>query len=243
MARLSSLPLYVVDLPDVEVWRVGYKPDPWCWVDWRWATGGKFNGRWDDATGQFRTVYAGEMLAACLVEVLAGFRADPAVVAELDEIVEDDDDATLFPTAPPGKLPLSWLEPRVAGVGRLDGTYCQITSMTSIAALHPKFVSTALGLGLGDFDSAALKDGRARPLTQAVSSYLYSQTLDDGRQLAGIEFASRHGDDLKLWAVYERPGDPPVSPRLSDVSLVDLDASHPGLTTAMGILGLEWATA
>ena len=35
----------------------------------------------DAATGQFRTVYAGEMLGARLVELLAGFRADPAVVA------------------------------------------------------------------------------------------------------------------------------------------------------------------
>lgn len=241
MAKVSSVPLDVLDLPDVKAWRVGYKPEPWCWVDWRWATGGKFNGRWDDSTGQFRTVYAGETLVACLVELLAGFRADPAVVAELDDIAEDDEDATLFPTAPAGKLPLSWLEPRMAGVGRLDGTYCQITSMASIAALRGQFVPIALGLGLGDFDAAALKDGRGRSLTQAVSTYLYSLTLDDGQQLAGIEFASRHGDDLTLWAVYERPGDPPVSPRVHDVSAVDLDASQPDLTTAMDILGLEWA--
>ena len=80
--------------------------------------------------------------------------------------------------------------------------------MASIAALHGQFVPIALGLGLGDFDAAALKDGRARSLTQAVSTYLYSLTLDDGQQLAGIEFASRHGDDLTLWAVYERPGRP-----------------------------------
>ena len=68
MAKVSSLPLDVLDLPDVKAWRVGYKPEPWCWVDWRWATGGKFNGRWDDSTGQFRTDYAGETLVACLVQ-------------------------------------------------------------------------------------------------------------------------------------------------------------------------------
>lgn len=105
-----------------------------------------------------------------------------------------------------------------------------------------RFVALALSLGLGDFDAAALKDGRARALTQAVSTRLYESVLDDGHQLDGIEFLSRHGDDLKLWAVYERPGDPDVSPRLSDRHRVDLEPDHRDLMAAMALLGLQWAT-
>ena len=43
-----------------------------------------------------------------------------------------------------------------------------------------------------------LTDVRARALTQAIASHLYAQT-----PLSGIQFASRHGDDLTLWAVFE----------------------------------------
>jgi len=30
------------------VWRVGYKPEPWAWPDWKWAHDGRFHGV-DDA--------------------------------------------------------------------------------------------------------------------------------------------------------------------------------------------------
>ena len=235
-------PLDVSELTSEEVWRVGYRPDPWCWVDWRWSTGGKFNGRWDDAEGRFRTVYAGQSFLACLVELPACFRPDPALVLEMTAIDEDDEDAVLFPTATVGRLPESWLDPRVAGVARLNGHYVQITTTNTIAALHPDFVGQALRLGLGDFDAAALKDSRARPLTQAVSTAMYELALVTGDELDGIEFASRHGDDLKLWAIFERPGDPEVSPRLTDLNLVTLHVTHPDLVAAMDLLDLEWAT-
>jgi hypothetical protein len=53
------------------VWWVGFRPDPWAWTDWKYGSDdGRFNGRWDDMAGQFRTVYAGESLVACLPEVL-----------------------------------------------------------------------------------------------------------------------------------------------------------------------------
>ena len=75
------------------VWRIGFRPDPWAWSGWEWAANGRFRGLWDDLHGNFRTIYAGSSLKACLLEVLAGFRADARLAAELDEIVEDDEDA------------------------------------------------------------------------------------------------------------------------------------------------------
>ena len=85
MARLT------VDEPrGVTVLRVGYRPEPWAWVGWEWATNGRFSGRWDDRDGNFRTLYVGSTLLACLVEVLANFRPDPHVT--LDDITEDEED-------------------------------------------------------------------------------------------------------------------------------------------------------
>ncbi|WP_308492688.1 hypothetical protein [Microbacterium terrisoli] len=38
---------------------------------------------------------------------------------------------------------------------------------------------------------------------------------DNGDDLVdGVRFNSRHGDEIRVWAVFERPNDPPRSPKL-----------------------------
>lgn len=228
--------LVVVDA-DEQVWRVGFTPDPWAWPGWEWAgTNGRFNGRWDDSQGNFRTIYAGSTLLACLLEVLAGFRPDPMLSLELDAIVEDDDDAAGHPTVRGGEVSYSWLEPRSAASATLKGRFCAVTAAESIAALRPRFVALAHLLSLHDFDAAALKDGRPRALTQTVATYLHATT-----ELDGVTFASRHGDDLALWAVFERAGDPAISAALDAIEHHPLSPEHPVLQEAFGILGLTWS--
>ena len=87
------------------VWRVGYTPDPWAWTPWQYATDGRFTGRWDDPDGVWRTLYVGDTRLACYLEVLAPFRADPHLAAQLDDIEEDLDDTTAYPTTAMGALP------------------------------------------------------------------------------------------------------------------------------------------
>lgn len=114
--------------------------------------------------GNFRTVYAGSSLQACLLEVLAGFRRDARLASELEEIVEDDQDAVLHPTLPPGQVPREWLDARAATSAELTGTYGAVTESKSIAALYPVFIGMALSLGLADLNAASLKDARPRQL-------------------------------------------------------------------------------
>lgn len=96
-----------------EVYRVGFPPDPWAWPGWEFARNdGRFGGRWDDANGEFRTIYAATTLLGCLLEVLAPLRPDPVVAAELDQITEDDEDAEDHPTTPAGTLSRTWLDAR-----------------------------------------------------------------------------------------------------------------------------------
>ena len=220
---------------DARVWRIGFRPDPWSWSSWEWATDGRFPGRWDDLHGNFRTVYAGSSLHACLLEVLAGFRHDPRLVAELDEIVEDDEDAVWHPTVPPGEVPREWLDARAATSAELGGTYCALTDSKSIAVLHPNFIGLALSLGLADLDAAALKDARPRRLTQAIAAWIY-ETAD----FEGVTFTSRHGDDLRLWAVFERPGDPPVSPHLRHIRPEEIRHDSAVIRDAFQMLDLTW---
>lgn len=217
------------------VWRVGYRPEPWAWVGWEWASEGRFPGRWDDAEGNFRTVYAGSSLLGCLLELLADFRADPLLESEMGQIAEDPQDAAAFPTVPAGVVDPEWLTPRVGATARLTGRFAAVTAAQSLAGLHPEFVGQALRLGLRDFDAAALKDARARELTQHLASYLYATTALDG-----VVFQSRHGDDITLWAVFERPGDHPISPCLSDITHHQLGTDQPDVVRAMTLLGLRW---
>ncbi|MEO3935046.1 RES family NAD+ phosphorylase [Micrococcaceae bacterium Sec7.4] len=219
------------------VWRVGFRPEPWAWSGWEWATDGRFPGRWDDLHGNFRTVYAGSSLLACLLEVLAHFRKDARLSVELDEIVEDDEDKVLHPTIAPGQVPREWLEVRTAASAELSGRYCAVTASGSVAALYPHFIGLALSQGLADFDAAALKDARPRRLTQAVAAWLYEMTDFDG-----VIFASRHGDDLQLWAIFERPDDPSITPNVQDVIFHELQHDSPGINEAFRLLGLQWET-
>ena len=217
------------------VWRVGFRPEPWAWSGWEWATDGRFPGRWDDLHGNFRTIYAGSSLLACLLEVLAHFRKDARLSMELDEIIEDDQDKVLHPTIAPGQVPWEWLEVRTAASAELSGRYCAVTASSSVAALYPHFIGLALSHGLADFDAAALKDARPRRLTQAVAAWLYEMT-----DFGGVTFASRHGDDLRLWAIFERPDDPSITPNVQDVIFHELQHDSPGINEAFRLLGLQW---
>ncbi|MET3812154.1 hypothetical protein ABIB14_003284 [Arthrobacter sp. UYEF3] len=180
-------------------------------------------------------MYAGSSLRACLLEVLAGFRRDARLAMELDEIVEDNEDAVLHPTVPPGQVPLEWLDARAATSAELSGAYCAVTDSKSIAVLYPHFIGMAFSLGLADLDAAALKDARPRELTQAIAAWIYENT-----DLDGVTFASRHGDDLRLWAIFERPGDGLVSSKLRHSRSEELHPDSNAIKHAFQLLGLTW---
>jgi hypothetical protein len=234
MTSGTSAPSPIAVAVDRQVWRVGFLPDPWAWPSWQYSTDGRFGGRWDDRDGNFRTIYAGADLLGCLLEVLACFRSDLTLAADLAGIEDNDPQAPR--TAGPGCVPRSWLTPRSAASARLSGTYCAVTQSETIAALRPVFAAHATALGLADFDAGALKDARPRELTQAVATYLYETT-----DLAGIQFLSRHGDERQLWALFERPGDGEVSPRLSDPAAVAMTEHSPEILEAFRLHGLAWA--
>ncbi|TCJ21415.1 hypothetical protein E0W80_16705 [Microbacterium sp. PI-1] len=56
----------------------------------------------------------------------------------------------------------------------------------------------------------------------------------------GVRFGSRHGDDLALWAIFERPGDDPASRHLHQISSRIVDTDDVNLIQAMGLHGLTW---
>lgn len=180
-------------------------------------------------------------LLGCLLEVLARFRPDPRLVDDLDAINEDPLDAAMWPTAPPSEIPSTWLEPRIASTATLTGTYRSVTNSGTLSVLRPLFLARAVGYGLPDLDTAALRLARPRSLTQAVSAWLYQQHTEGGPVFNGAHFRSRHGDDHDLLASFERGTDHETSQTLSDLSDEELPADHPDLMRAMTTHGLTWA--
>jgi len=218
------------------VWRVAYKPDPWAWVPWEFAP---FNGRFDDSRGQFRVLYSGATRLACFLEVTAQFRPDPAVAAELDSIVGDEED-TNYPATVIGVVPADWRARRTVGDAQIAGVYVEIGAKESLAWLRWRLASRLIHYGVPDVDGATIRSTVPRALTQEMSSIFYATTLAGGLLPDGIRFESRHGNDLVLHAIYERPsaGDEASSRLLTDQSECDIDPADPELLEAARIHGL-----
>lgn len=231
----------LIDADHAPVWRVGRAPDPWAWVDRQYAG----HNRWDDADGEFRTVYAGDSLYACYVEVLAYARPDVNADGSglLDDIDEDPADAATHPVPRAGRVPRSWIQGRMVATARLDGGYADVRASNTIAALRPMFAPLAVRLGYPDFDAAALKSAEPRELTQRVATHLYGLTSAHSSPLVdGVRFASRHGDELTMWAVFERPGDDPATSRIHRGQVRLVDVAETDLTAAMALHHLSWTS-
>ena len=231
--NMSPYPDIEIHKEDRQVWRIGHRPEPWAWVPWKYSDNSRFSGRWDSPDGEFRTMYAGQSLLACLLEVLAHFRPDPTLMDELRDI--DVNGAADEPTPRPGSLPRAWLDKRCAATARMSGRFCAITHTNTISSLRPTFLKDARSFGLEDFDAASLRDSRPRGLTQHVAAHLWRTT-----DLDGVQYASRHGDDHKLWAIFERPDGDSFAPCLTDRLLVELTPYDPSILEAFKIYGLHW---
>jgi hypothetical protein len=81
----------------------------------------------------------------------------------------------------------------------------------TVVTLRTLFRPWAIRHGLLDLDTAAIRDGRPRAPTQAIFQWVNTLSDPGGEPVAGIQFDSRHGDGRVLWALYECPGDGPVS--------------------------------
>lgn len=240
---MSSPDLEITGDPGT-VWRVGFEPDPWAGTPWIYATdAGLFDGRWDDQRGVFRTLYTAASLLGCFLEFLAKHRPDTIVRDALAEIDDPDNLAAGDHEAPPGAIGYDWLDGRQFGRATQVGRYCFITHSRTVAALKKAGVFAAHGIAPYDVDAALLKKAEDRVLTRSIARWVYDLRDEQRNELVdGVEFRSRHGDEIRLWALFERSphdtrrhsklitpnGDAPVTP------------DTPELLDAFSRLGLFW---
>lgn len=229
------------------VWRIGHAPDPWAWTPWEYAgDNGLFDGRWDDQLGKFRTIYTAQTLVGCFLEVLARLRPDVQLVRELDAIIDDDVSAPLYPTAEAGAVGYEWLEDRVWARGTQTGAYCFITHSDSVAYLAASGVFAAFGIAAADIGTDLLKDPNRRDMTRTIARSIYEMRDADGAAMFdGVEFRSRHGDELGMWAIFERfaDGDNDRPTHIAPDTQGTITPENEALQHAFATLGLHWHDA
>jgi hypothetical protein len=233
-------PLHYSSTDAVLVHRVGYAPAPWDWTDWKYAsTSGHFLGRWDDPDAMWRALYLGSTALACYLEVLAPLRPDPALAGELADIDVDDEDAARHPTVVPGTLAYNWCEGRRICSGRMTGRFVVPGHHESLPTLRQQFLQLARSCGCEDLDAGAIRDAK-RELTQRISAWIYTLGSETDQPVDGIEYLSRHGDHLKLWAIYER-GQTDSPSQVANRNDNPVTPDDPDLTDAMRIHRITWA--
>lgn len=240
----SQIPLPVSGDPG-SIWRLGHAPDPWEWTPWHFAPDdGRFNGRWDDQKAQFRTLYTADSLLGCFLELLAPQRPNDTAFLELAEIHDDAGAVDAYPDPERGAVGLSWLSGRMYAEGTQTGTYAEVTTAAGVGYLVGAGVFDAMGIPSNRVDVALLKDAHQRDVTRTVARYLFDLRDDSSLQpiVDGIAFRSRMGDDIKLWAVFERT-DALVSERINPGEPEFVTDDHPDLMNAFLILGLHWKDA
>jgi RES domain-containing protein len=188
---------------DAEVWRLGHVPDAWAWPDWEfvkeadWWGDPEQGGRWDDPDREYHVLYASSSRLAAFLETLAQFEPDATLESDWYAIAGDHD------SSGPGELPEEWLEKRLIGRARVVGDFAQAGHSESLAYFNDQLSDFAKSYGVGSIDAAAIRQTAPRHVTQAISRLVYE--CDDGgaAQFDGIEYGSRHGDDLDNWAIFE----------------------------------------
>lgn len=217
--------------PEGPLYRVARAPDPWAWPDWSYAgTDGTFGNRFDDPDGSYRVLYASSSRVGALLETLARFRPDLAVIAGLREMEGPVADASW------GVLPSRWLAGRVLGEARVDGAFVDVSAAESLSTIRNQLAASAIRHGLDEIDAAAVRVHTPRRFTQELSRLVYEWHEQEGG-CAGIRYGSRLGDGFVNWAIFEPAGDEGVG--LNVESVGGIGREDPELARALELLNLR----
>lgn len=214
--------------PEGPIYRIARGTNPWEFPDWSRATvdpyGARtFGSRFDDPAGEYRVLYAGSQVLSCYVETLARFRPDYPLKLALAAIKGEDDYQQI------GYVSSEWFENRYVGKARAKGRYADLYTAEWVSQLRPHLQPECMNLGLPEFDLTVLMQAQKRIVTQMASNY-----INELGSFSGIYYASRYGNDLENWALFESKATFQPSPDVRPVSATD-----PMLLEALNILQLQ----
>lgn len=134
-----------------------------------------------------------------------------------------------------------WLEQRFGGSADQSGRYCCVTHSESISAIQAAFPFVRFKLKPMLLDASVLKDAHRRDLTRSIARWIFDLRDDQQNDLVdGIEFRSRFGDDVRMWAIFERAADGETSSRLTNQATFALHPESPEVIEAFRLHDLCW---
>lgn len=192
----------LTDVPGT-LYRVSYGPDPLRLRPWETVTDeNPLDGRWDDASRQYRVLYTANQRQGAYRESLQAFRPSGDVLAALSQIEQNDDSFEKIDYgAISGVVPTSWMATRYVGVlGLVNSAKCvDILKARSIDALRALIAQKSGDVRIAaEIDAGALL-GAARPLTMQISRLIYVACPD----VAGISAHSKLGAEHKCFSFFE----------------------------------------
>jgi hypothetical protein len=216
--------------PSGEWYRVGRAPDPWAWPDWSFVQAdGTFGGRWDDPDSTYRLIYASSRRVGAFLETMAWARPDPAVDLDIASIVDDAGPDTSHEM---GVIDRSWFEKRRLGRAQASGVFVAIGHSITLSRLRGAVAEDMRRSGIDQLDGSAIRRTAPRSLTQRISRLIFACRSADESAPAydGIQYLSKHGDDLECWTLFEGRG------RLGAMESLAIELDDPDLIEAADLL-------
>ena len=153
---------------------------------------------------------------------MARFRPDFELIRELHAIEGNND------FQPIGIVPEDWPDNRVLGTARVEGNFADIYTYEWVSYLRDKLQPACVSLGLPDFDLSVLMQAQKRIITQLASQAIFELGGYDG-----VYYASRHGEGLENWALFE------FKAAIYPLATQELLPDDPSFKKALGLLGLK----
>ncbi len=211
LTQISEALSATVPPPADGLWRVGRLPDP---VDIpptpeRLVDEGVpllETNRWDDANGEFSTLYAATSPEACFAETLAMFRPTD-VVSRIDAFMDEEpDDGADFELVS-GVVPADYIHGRALAHFAVpaDRTFIDVDDAKTHAALNAAIPDVPANCGLDRFDRGVLMT-QDRRITRRVARHYYDLSqAHDHHACCGIRYESRLDRQYECWAMFVPP--------------------------------------
>lgn len=206
------------------VYRIARRPDPWSFVDWRYARDDStFGGRFDDPLGEYRVLYMSSERIGAFKETLNRFRPDPDIAEQT--LAASEEDGGFTPTRPAGLLPARWLEQRCIGTATISDS-AQLADATQQATLN--WINERLSEPL-DRDTIRVQ---RRSVTQMISRWIYEAPAPRGAY-EGVLYRSSVDERVLNLGIWEPA--PSLEPRPETQPLFQGDSDLQAVLTEFGL--------